>query len=314
MNVLVVGGDGFLGSHLVEALVRAGHDVAVLDRFPDGTSRHLKAVEDRVRLVSGDLSARGPAEEALAGREVVFHFACATNPVASWNDIPLEIEENLRPSILLFERAAAAGVRKIVFPSSGGTVYGRQEGRLTEERVPLPVSPYGIFKLTTEHLLRHFGGKCGLAADVYRIANAYGPRQPVASGQGVIAIWMRQIVEGRVVHVYGDERTRRDYVHVGDVAALMQHSLRDLSASDVYNLGTGRGTSVLELLDIFRRRVHASFPCERHPRRPSDAEASVLDSGKLLSHFPGFRFAELEDKIGETWDDFRARFRAEAAP
>ena len=313
-KILVAGGDGFLGSHMVDRLVADGHAVTVLDRFPDNRARHLGHLEGRVRLVSGDRAARETAAEALKGQDVVYDFVCATNPAVSWNDIPLEIEQNLLPAIQFFELAAEAGVRKLVFVSSGGTVYGPAEGAVDETRVPQPVNPYGIVKLACEHFLRHFRAKRGLAYDVYRVANAYGPRQSVTSAQGVVAVWMRQILDGEILQVRGDEKTVRDYVFVGDIARLMTHSLRDLSSSDTYNLGTGRGTSIVDLLDIFRRVVEVPFRFERKPRQPSDAVVSTLDSRKLLQHYPGFRFADLDEKMRETWQDFRARHRRAEDP
>ena len=118
MRILVLGGDGFLGSHLVDQVVELGHEVTVFDRFPYGISRNLEHLGDKIKLVSGEFANRDMVARALANQDIVYHFICATNPVESWHDPHVELEENLRTSIQLFELAEKSGVRKIVFPSA----------------------------------------------------------------------------------------------------------------------------------------------------------------------------------------------------
>jgi UDP-glucose 4-epimerase len=306
MKVLVLGGDGFLGSHFVDRAVRLGHEVAVFDRFPYHVSRNLEHHRGHIRFLSGEFANRDTVAKALEDQEIVYHFICATTPIESWNDPYIEIEENLRTSIQFFELAVTHGVRKIVFVSSGGTVYGPQKEPVSERDSPNPFSPYAITKLATEHFLNYFRERNGIAFDIYRIGNAYGPRQPMSRPQGVISVWMRDILNGTEIQVYGDETTLRDYVYVEDVAFLMAHSLRDLHASDIYNLGTGRGPSILQLLRIFLAVIELPIRHRIQPRRPSDNAVIVLDSSKLLSHFPDFQFQKLEDTIPQTWEYAKA--------
>jgi UDP-glucose 4-epimerase len=306
-NVLVLGADGFLGSHAVDALAARGHLITAFDRFPYRRTRNLGRHIGAIRFVAGEYANRDHLAEALRGQDAVFHFICATNPAASWNDPLVEVEQNLVPLLHFLDAAAEAGIRKIVFPSSGGTVYGRRDEPCAESAVPAPFSPYGIAKLAAEHLLHHYRERAGLAVDVYRISNAYGPRQPMERGQGVIAIWIDRILRGEEIQVYGDETTLRDYVHVRDVARLMSHSLEDPGASGLFNLGSGSGTSVAELLRIFQRVVDVPFRFRQHPRRPSDNAALILDSHRLLERFPGFDFEDLERGIAEMWQGCKAQ-------
>jgi UDP-glucose 4-epimerase len=301
MRVLVLGGDGFLGSHLVDQAVSLGHEVTVFDRFPYGVSRNLEHQRRKVRFVSGEFANRTDLFKALEGQDVVYHFICATNPAESWDDPLVEIDENLRTSIQFFEMVARGSVRKIIFPSSGGTVYGPQETPVDEKTIPKPVTPYGIVKLSIENFLHYFVAKGNIQADIYRIGNAYGPRQPVERGQGVIAVWMREILKGNKIQVYGDRTTLRDYVYVKDIAFLMASSLNNLESSEVYNLGSGVGVSILGLLEIFKRVIDEPIQYAIHPRRSFDNASIILDSSKLLTQFPEFHFQELEDKIAETW-------------
>jgi len=306
MKVLVLGGDGFLGSHFVDQAVSLGHEVTVFDRFPYQVSRNLEHQRRTVRFVSGEFANRDDLSKALEDKDIVYHFICTTNPAESWNDPFIEIEENLRTSIRLFELAVNKGVKKIVFPSSGGTVYGPQKKPVDEKAVPRPLSPYGITKLATEHFLHYYREHGGIEMDIYRIGNAYGPRQPIKRPQGVIAVWMQDILNGSEIHVYGDQNTLRDYIYIGDVVFLMTHSLNNLASSGVYNLGSGMGTSIIRLLEIFQTVVHEPIQYCIHPRRSLDNASIVLDSSKLISCFPGFKFQKLEDKIAVTWKYFKA--------
>ncbi len=305
MKVLVLGGDGFLGSHFVDQAAALGHEVTVFDHFPYLVSKNLEHQRGKIRFVSGDFANRNDLSTVLEGQDIVYHFICVTNPSESWNDPFIEIDENLRNSIKFFELAVCKGVRKIVFPSSGGTVYGPQKKPVDENVVPRPLSPYGITKLATEHFLRYFHKHSGIQADIYRIGNPYGPRQPIQRAQGVIAVWMRDILRGSKIQVYGDHSTLRDYIYIKDVAYLMTHSLNNLDSSDVYNIGTGVGTSIISLLEIFQSVVDVPFRYYIHPRRPLDNPSIVLDSSKLSAQFHGFKFRELEDKLSETWNYFK---------
>ncbi|MDD5226667.1 MAG: NAD-dependent epimerase/dehydratase family protein, partial [Candidatus Omnitrophica bacterium] len=235
------------------------------------------------------------------GQDIVYHCISCTSPATSWKDPFVEIETNLKYSVHLFELAHQCGIKKIVFPSSGGTIYGRQLRKIREDNLPLPFNPYGITKLATEYFLSYFRERFGLAADVYRIGNAYGPRQPMDAPQGVIAVWMGKILAGQKITIFGDRNVFRDYVCVEDIARLVLHSLTDLSSSDTYNLGTGKGISILELFDIFKEVIDMPFKHEIFARRDFDNTAVVLDSSKLLSHFPGFKFQEIKKGISYTW-------------
>lgn len=301
MNILVLGGDGFIGSHFVDKAFTLGHKVTVFDLFPDDVSMNLEHLRGNIRFVPGDIADRDKLIEVFKGQNIIYHFICVTNPASSWKDPLIEIEKNLKNSIRLFELAADCGVQKIVFPSSGGTVYGRQRGLIKEDALPNPFNPYGITKLATEYFMNYFRERTGIAGDIYRIGNAYGPRQPMERSQGVIAVWMGKILEGTEIQVYGDTDTLRDYVYVEDITFLMTHSIKDTNSSAVYNLGTGRGVSILDLLNIFLKVIDEPFKYRVHSRRMFDNTSVVLDNSKLTSFFPGFKFKSLEDKIRDTW-------------
>ncbi len=312
MNILVLGGDGFIGSHFVDQAVALGHKVTVFDRFPYHVSKNLEQQQGKIEIISGEFANREQLSNALKGQDIVYHFICITNPATSWADPFIEIDENLKLSVQLFEIAVARNVKKIVFPSSGGTIYGRQYGTLKEDTLSRPFNPYGITKLATEHFLYYFHERNGIAADIYRIGNAYGPRQPMDTPQGVISVWMGKILANEEIMIYGDSETLRDYIYVEDVAYLLTHSLKDISMSDCYNLGVGYGISVMDLFDIFRTSIDSPFKYKINPRRKFDNTSVVLDSSKLTSFFPNFKFQKIESKIRETWLYVKNQFEKKA--
>jgi len=301
VKVLVLGGDGFVGSHLVDVLVAQDHEVTVFGHFPDGITRRLKHVVDRITLLDGDFANRTDVVSAVTGQDVIYHLISATNPAVSWNDPFMEINLNISYSVQLFEIASAARVRKVVYLSSGGTVYGKQQGIITEDALPRPFSPYGIGKLTIEHFLNYYIDHGRLHADIYRVGNAFGTRQPIHEAQGVIANWMYRLLNDESLLVYGDNETLRDYIFVEDVAYLITNSVRAIDESNTYNLGSGRGVSILELLNIFVKIF--DFPVKYNilPRRDHDNLSVILDSKRLLSRFPDFKFMPLETALKATW-------------
>ncbi|MDP3788790.1 MAG: NAD-dependent epimerase/dehydratase family protein [Candidatus Omnitrophota bacterium] len=308
MKILVLGGDGFIGSHFVDRAVRLGHEVTVFDRFPDNTSRNLEHQRGKINFFCGDFANREELWAALENQDIVYHFISASTPVTSWENPYIEIEENIKFSVQFFELAAGRGVRKIVLPSSGGSIYGRQHGMITEVTAPKPFTPYAIGKLTTEYFLNYFREHSNIAADIYRIGNAYGPRQPMDLQQGVIGVWMGKILRNEEICVYGDSHILRDYVYVEDIAYLLTHSLTHPDSSDVYNIGTGRGVSVLDLLDIFREVIDIPFKYKIYSKRKFDNTSVILDSSKLAAFFPGLKFQKIEEKIRDTWLDTRSNY------
>lgn len=311
MNILVFGGDGFIGSHFVDQAISLGHNVSVFDRFDNGVSKHLERQKNRATFISGEFANREQVSQALKGADIVYHFINITNPATSWNDPFIEIENNLKYSVRLFELAADNKVKKIVFPSSGGAIYGRANGVLNENTLPNPFNPHGVIKLAIEHFLNYYIELTGIAADIYRIGNAYGPRQPMDAPQGVIAVWMGKILANKEVVVYGDNETLRDYVFVEDIARLITRSLNDLDSSDIFNLGSGVGISILQLLEHFKSQIDIPFKSRIDSRRAFDNTSVILDSSKLVSFFPGFQFQSIEEKIKDTWLYLKNRNRPE---
>ncbi|MGE4552058.1 MAG: NAD-dependent epimerase/dehydratase family protein [Desulfovibrionaceae bacterium] len=299
-NVIVFGANGFLGSHMVDQLLRWGHRVTAFDRFSP-EKKNCPAASGNLRRVAGDYRDPETVRPALQGMEVAYNFISAYTPITSWDSPRDSILQDVLPALQLFDQCVEQGLAKIVYVSSGGTIYGPRPGLIDEAALPAPFNPHGICKLTVEYFLNYYRTRSGVATDAYRVGNVFGPRQPLHSAQGVIAVWMKHILDGKPLDVFGDDTTLRDYLFVQDATFLMGHSLRDVAASGTYNLGTGKGVSIVDLLNIFKEVIDMPFECRLHPRRASDNTSAVLSSARLLEHYPDFAFQDLKAMIRHTW-------------
>lgn len=277
----VIGGAGFIGAHVTRLLSDSGRAVTVLGRReqPDAS------LPAGVSYVSGDYGDRSTLRSVLADADLVVDLAYSTVPRTSFDDPIFDIVSNLPASVQLLREAAAAGVRKLVMVSSGGTVYGVARSLPIPEDHPTdPISPYGITKLTIEKYAGMFGAASGLPIVIVRPGNAYGEGQRASSGQGFIAAAMGAICRNEAVSVFGARGTIRDYIHVADVASGIVAALDSGEAWQIYNVGTGVGRSNLEVLGQIEPLARAAGFDPRTttlPSRTFDVPANVLDSRKL---------------------------------
>jgi UDP-glucose 4-epimerase len=297
---LVLGANGFIGSHLVDSLTDSGYEVRAFDRYPDTRTRFIK--NDKVELFAGNFLNRNDLARAVKDVDYVFHFVSTTTPATSENDPLIDIETNIKMSVELFQECVKQGVKKVIFPSSGGSVYGKLADNANEETLAEPVSPYAIGKLTIEHYLRYFATKHGLEHVVYRIANPYGERQAVNAKQGVIPIFLSQIREGQPITVLGDGSMVRDYIYVKDVADMIVQSFEKTKAS-TYNLSSGTGVSLNELVQVIKKVIDVEFEVKYKENNMSTfAEKIVLDTSRFTKEFGIKPKVDLKEGIRITWD------------
>ncbi len=340
MRILVTGGAGFIGSHVADAYLAAGHEVAVVDDLSTGSKENL---DPRARFFRVDIrSAELPAVLADFRPEVVNHHAAQMSVSVSARDPRLDADINILGTLNLLEAAVRNGVRRIIFASTGGAMYGDQDTLPTPETVfPQPVSPYGVAKLAVERYLHAFHAMHGLSAVALRYANVYGPRQNPHGEAGVVAIFSKAILEGRELTVNGDGGQTRDYVYVGDVVranllalergepraegreprAEVQGGRIDRDSdrmSDergaggsplVLNIGTGAETSVNDLVQLLREIAATAFTWRHGPPRPGEQRRSALDSG-LAWRSLGWRPAtDIRTGLAQTFRWFEERLR-----
>lgn len=300
LKCLVLGANGFIGSHLVDSLVDSGYEVRAFDRYPDSRTRFIK--NEKVELFAGNFLNRNDLARAVKDIDYVFHFVSTTTPATSENDPKIDIETNIKMSVELFQECERQGLKKVIFPSSGGSVYGKYADNADENTLPQPISPYAIGKLTIEHYLRYFAAKYGLNRVVYRIANPYGERQAMNAKQGVIPIFLQQIKEGQPITVLGDGSMVRDYIYVKDVADMIVSSFEQ-AKKDTYNLGSGKGSSINELIEAIKEAIDKDFEVKHKENKMTTfADKTVLNTERFTSEFGIKPKVGLKDGIQTTWE------------
>lgn len=274
---LVLGGRGFIGSHLVDALLAQGHFVRCFDRphvAPLGDA-HLS--NPNFELYEGDLVSEADVSEALVGCDVCFHLVSTTLPKSSNADPVFDVESNVLGTVRLLTHAVKSGLKKIIFVSSGGTVYGVPKQLPIPETHPTdPVCAYGISKLAIEKYLGLFKQLHGLDYTVLRLANPYGERQRTHASQGAVAVFLGKVLRGEQVEIWGDGSVVRDYIHFADVVDALLAALERSSNEHVFNIGSGRGHSLNEVLDVIERVTGHAADRRYLPGRAFDVPVSVL--------------------------------------
>ena len=299
MKVLVVGGNGFIGSHLVDGLVESGCEVSVLDLY----GRRYGSTPEGVRFHQGDLTQQYLVREALTDVDVVYHLAWATIHEIANRDPAADIQENLIPSIHLLEEARQAGVRRFLFMSSGGTVYGpAEQAPIPESHPQNPINAYGISKLTLEKYLRMFHSLYGLDYGIFRPSTPYGPRQNPLGRQGAVAVFLHRISNGLPLTIWGDGSVSRDFFYIADmVDALVAAATRDLSQCRIFNLGGGQAISLNDLIAAIERTVERKAVVQYEPARGFDASNILLDTAAARQALGFSASTPLGEGLEKTW-------------
>jgi UDP-glucose 4-epimerase len=313
MRILVTGGAGFIGSHVADAYVLAGHEVAVVDDLSTGSRENL---DPRVRFWQVDIrSSDLPAVLADFRPDVISHHAAQMSVSVSARNPRHDAEVNILGTLNVLEAAVRHEVKRVIFASTGGAMYGDQEAVPTPETVsPQPVSPYGVAKLAVEKYLHAFQAMHGLRAIALRYANVYGPRQNPHGEAGVVAIFSQGILGGRELTVNGDGGQTRDYVYVGDVVRAHRMAT-DVPLSrqvPVLNIGTGKETSVNDLVRLLRGIVGKNVSSRHGPPRPGEQRRSVLDCALAKRVLGWEATTDLRTGLTQTFQWFQSTVRREA--
>lgn len=276
MKCLVIGASGFIGSHLVDKLVEAGHHVRCFDRVIAGPITEVRSAAGR-EMIEGDISVVADITRAMEGCDVCFHLASTTLPKSSNDDPVFDVETNVLATLRMLGVMVRTGVKKVIYSSSGGTVYGiPSQIPITETHPTDPTCSYGIAKLTIEKYLALFYQLHGLDYAVLRLANPYGERQRVSGSQGAVAVFLGRALKKQPVDVWGDGTVVRDYIHIDDVVGAMLKSIESHSTQRIFNIGSGKGTKLLELLNVIDSVL--GYRTERifRPSRSFDVPKNVL--------------------------------------
>jgi UDP-glucose 4-epimerase len=304
-SICVTGGAGFIGSHVAEALLAAGHRVLIVDDLSSGRKENLPTGAEFFQL-----DIRSPeAAELLAsgGIEVLVHHAAQMDVRRSVADPAFDASVNIEGTLNLLEAGRRGGLQQVIFASTGGAIYGDQQVYPAHEDHPAwPLSPYGVAKLAVEHYLYYYWREYGVAATCLRYANVYGPRQNPHGEAGVVAIFLDRLLAGREAVIHGDGLQTRDYVYVDDVVAANLAAV-GCPGFEQLNVGTGRETTVVELYRLLAAAVGVSRPPVHGPAKPGEQRRSCISSERLYSRLGVRPQVTLEAGLERTARWFAAR-------
>jgi UDP-glucose 4-epimerase len=295
VRAIVTGGAGFVGSHVVDALLARGDQVSVLDDLSTGRRDY---VADGATLHVGDIRTDAAAVFADARPDVCFHLAAQADVPTSVERPDFDAEVNVLGTVRVLEAARAHGAQ-VIFSSTGGAIYGECDDPADEDSPRRPLSPYGVAKLSGEEYLAAWNRLHGTRHVSLRFANVYGPRQSASLEGGVVAIFLERMAAGQSTQIYGDGRQQRDFVYVGDVARAMLAAVGHDGGT--FNVASGAATSVLELHDACRRVSGSTAAPEFAPPRQGDVVRSVLDADLAARELGWWADHDLESGLRSTW-------------
>ncbi len=305
MKVLVTGGAGFIGSHLVDRLIQEGHEVVIVDNLSTGKRRNLNRA---ARFFKLDIQS-WRLERVFRNERpnIVMHLAAQMDVRKSVEDPIFDAQVNVLGMLNVLQQSIKHGVRKVVFSSSGGAIYGEQEiYPVPESHATRPLSPYGISKLCGEQYLSYYQRVSGLQIVSLRYANVYGPRQDPDGEAGVVAIFIQKLLNNEQAIVNGNGRQTRDFVYVEDVVEA-NLAVMGQETQGTYNVGTGDETSINDLLRILIAHTNSTCKEIHGPAKIGEQVRSVIDSSKLRQELSWDPKTELSEGLKRTVDYFRER-------
>ncbi|HEY5389918.1 MAG TPA: NAD-dependent epimerase/dehydratase family protein [Solirubrobacteraceae bacterium] len=307
-SAIVTGGAGFIGSHLVDALLAEGREVVVIDDLSSGKQER---VADAATLEVADISDAAAVDRIFDAvrPEAVFHLGAQASVTASVADPRRDCEVNVAGTLNVLEAARRHGA-PVVFTSTGGALYGNDAPLPTgEDRIPAPLAPYGASKWAGESFVSTWSRAHGVAHAICRLGNVYGPRQSPHGEAGVVAIFSLKLWRGEAPVLYGHGRPTRDYVHVEDVVRAL---LAACGSAGVFNIATGVETDVAALYDELQRAAGVTLEPQLAPLRAGELERSCLDSSRAREEFGWSATVELREGLHATYHALVAEFAASA--
>jgi UDP-glucose 4-epimerase len=304
MNIAIIGSNGFIGKHLTQTLQKeTKNKIFLFGKSPQSFFGDL--------LPYTQLNLLNSEQVNLCFKEIdlIYYLASESIPSSSWEKPSSEIELNLLPFVKFMETITQLEVKKIVFVSSAGTIYGPTSEKVTEDSVKNPFSPYGITKLTMEFYLNYFKIKSNLNYDIYRVSNVYGAGQDTSKGLGIINTFLEKILQQGRIQIFGDGEITRNYVYIQDVAELLNLSvISDLSTSNIYNLASDYTLKINDLVKMMKQIVEEDFEVVYKDNRNSDNSAILLDNSKIKAALPTYQLTAIKEGIRKTYVYIKAQF------
>jgi UDP-glucose 4-epimerase len=294
LRAIVTGGAGFIGSHVVDALIARGDEVLVLDDLSRGKRTNVPEAQLEV------VDIRQPLDDRFEGTEVCFHLAAQVDVRLAVERPDHDAQVNVLGTVNVLEAARRHGTQ-VVLASTGGAIYGECDRPAPEDAPRRPLSPYGVSKLAGEEYLAAYNRLHGTSHASLRYGNVYGPRQDPHGEAGVVAIFFGRLAAGKRARIFGDGQQTRDYVYVGDVA---RATLAAAGREGVFNVGTGIETSVVELYELCRQVAGSDLNAEHAEARLGELQRSVLDGSRAKRGLSWLPEVGLEEGLRRTWESF----------
>jgi UDP-glucose 4-epimerase len=304
MKILVTGGAGFIGSNLTDALIEEKHRVTIVDNLITGFKKNINS---KAKFVKVDITSHKKIENIIKKEkpEVLFHLAAQMDVRKSVDNPIFDAENNILASFNLIRLAHENGVKKIIFSSTGGAIYGDTNNRPTSETEPeWPLSPYGIAKLSVDKFLNYYNQVHGLNFTSLRYGNVYGPRQNPHGEAGVVAIFINKMLRGEQPVINGLGKQTRDYVFVGDVVNANLLALKNFKKTGIYNIGTGKETDVNQLFREINKNFQNKFKEKHGSAKIGEQKTSNLNHAKIKKDFRWSPKIKLEEGINKTYQWF----------
>ncbi|MFW9778842.1 MAG: NAD-dependent epimerase/dehydratase family protein [Candidatus Heimdallarchaeota archaeon] len=306
MRYLVTGGAGFLGSHLIEALLQQGHSIVCLDDFSTGKKQNLQACINRIEVVSGDLRDSKTVQSLVKEVEAIYHLGAQISVSRSVREPLYDASVNINGILNVLNAACKNEISRVVFTSTGGAIYGEPKSiPASETMTESPESPYGLSKLSGEKYVVWYHKQYGLSYGIIRPANIFGPRQDPLGEAGVISIFLDLLRQKKPLTIFGNGLDTRDYVYVDDIVDLCVKVMGE-PMNEVFNGGTGQQTSVLDLINIIEQVTGLKADKQFYPPRPGDIHHIALDSKKALRLLGWTPKTDLYNGIEKTWNWFKS--------
>lgn len=278
MKIVIFGGGGFIGSTIADRLLLDGHELRVFERPRVAPYRKFTETE-QVEWVTGDFSSSHDVSNAISGMDAVLHLVSTTLPKSSNDDPIYDVQSNVVATLQMLNAMVAHKVGKIVFISSGGTVYGNPVYLPIDEKHPTdPLVSYGITKLTIEKYLQMYSHLHGISAITLRVANPYGERQRIETAQGAVGVFLHRAINGLPIEIWGDGSVTRDYIHISDVAEAFVRAVEYQGTKHCFNISSGAGTSLNDLIGMLEDVIGRTVEVQHLPGRLFDVPVSVLSN------------------------------------
>lgn len=306
MKYLILGGAGFLGAWITKYILAENENsVIIFDREKADFSK--LAPNENLEYQTGDFRKYSQFDRLIDDCDVIIHLISTTTPATTNNNIAKEIDENIKPTTRLLEACGRTKVKKFIFISSGGTVYGKQESNfpIKESNTTNPISLYGFQKLMIEKAIGLFHHSLGIDYKILRLSNPYGPFQNPISGQGVISAFTYRIINEIPIKIFGSGNVIRDFIFIEDAISMIMKVIESKQSDSLYNIGSGVGYSINEVVAIIEQLTNKKAIIQRYDSRPYDVPVNVLDITKYLSEVSNIKPRPINEGIRILIDYFK---------